>query len=82
MSDTIHEVSPGKVRVTPLGVRLFNATWRASKLDDRRAYWFEFDGLGDLVDTNVPEHSDGPEASALADDCKAWLFDNETPAWG
>ena len=38
-----------------------------------RSYWFEFDENGDLIDTDVPEHDDGPGASALADDAKQFL---------
>ena len=38
-----------------------------------RPYWFEFDANGDLVDTDVPEHDDGPEAVALSQDAYAFL---------
>jgi hypothetical protein len=61
-------------------VARFNATWPGSKLRDR-AYWFEFDRNGDLVDTDVPEQDDGPEASAMADDCRAYYMDDIKPAW-
>lgn len=74
-------VTGGKVIVSTLGVRLFNAQWPCSTLRDSRAYWFEFDASGDLVDTDCPEHDDGPAASAMADDCKAYLFDDITPQW-
>ena len=46
-----------------------------------RAYWFEFDAGGDLVDTDCPEQDDGPAASAMADDCRAYLFDGMPPSW-
>jgi hypothetical protein len=42
-----------------------------------RAYWFEFDPAnGDLVDTDVPEHSDGPASLALSLDAGDWLADH------
>lgn len=69
-----------KVIVSRVAVALFNASWPCSKLDPKRHYWFEFDERGDLIDTDVPEHSDGPEASALADDCKAYLA-GKRPSW-
>ena len=82
MSDLVFSlIAPRKVRVSHLGVRLFNAQWPCSRLDPQRAYWFEFDADGDLVDTDVPEHSDGPEATALCDDAKAWLDDGTLPDW-
>lgn len=62
-----------KVRISREGVAAFNAAWPGSRLSASRAYRFDFDEWGDLVDTDVPEHSDGPEAAALSDDCKAWL---------
>lgn len=74
-------VGPRKVRVSRIGVALFNGQWPGSILDSGRAYWFEFDESGDLIDTDCPEHSDGPESLALCADCKAWLFDNETPGY-
>jgi len=70
-----------KVIVSREAIALFNATWPASPLSSDRHYWFEFDADGDLIDTDVPEHSDGDAASALADDCKAYLFDDNTPEW-
>lgn len=73
--------NPRKVVVHKTGVALFNARWPGSKLDSSRAYWFEFDGTGDLVDTDVPEHTDGPEAAALADDCREYLIEGEIPEW-
>lgn len=59
----------------------FNRRWPGSTLRPTRSYWFEFDASGDLVDTDCPEQDDGPAASAMADDCKAYLFDDMTPAW-
>jgi hypothetical protein len=69
-----------KVIVSTDGVAAFNATWPCSTLRSR-SYWFEFDDSGDLVDSDVPEHDDGPAAVAMADDCKAWLFDDINPGW-
>ena len=74
------EITGGKIRVSAEEVASFNRAWPASKLDPRRAYWFDFYD-GELSDTDVPEHSDGPEAAAMADDCKAYLFDDVTPVW-
>jgi hypothetical protein len=70
-----------KVIVSRNEVSLFNASWPCSKLRATRAYWFEFDSQGDLIDTDCPAHDDGPAASAMADDCRAWLFDNKAPEW-
>lgn len=71
----------GKVRVTMDGVAEFNRRWPCSELRSTRAYWFDFDANGDLVDTDVPEHDDGSAATAMSDDCKAFLFEGKTPAW-
>lgn len=81
MSNAITLVGPNKVRVSSSGVASFNRGWPASTLRSDRAYWFEFDADGDLVDVDVPEQDDGPAATAMADDCKAWLFDDVTPDW-
>lgn len=70
-----------KVRVSSHGIKLFNASWPGSGLNPERAYWYEFDEHGDLVDTDVPEQDDGPWSAALADDCKTWLFSNVYPTW-
>jgi len=70
-----------KIIVSRLEVKLFNSAWPCSELQDTRHYWFEFDADGDLIDTDVPEHSDGSAASAMANDCKAWLFDDVEPEW-
>lgn len=64
-----------KVIVSREEVAAFNSRWPGSRLDPTRTYYFEFDPHGDLVDTDVPEHSDGPEAGALAEDCLEWLRD-------
>lgn len=81
MSNFLSLVGNRKVRVSPAGVALFNAQWPCSELRSTRAYWFEFDSDGDLVDCDVPEHDDGAAASAMADDCKAWLDDGDVPEW-
>lgn len=76
----IKEIAPGKILVNRVGVALFNRQWPGSSLRDR-SYWFEFDTIGDLIDTDVPEHDDGPAASAMADDCRAFCFDDVRPVW-
>ena len=76
----IQIISPRKVRISRAGVAAFNARWPCSSLRGR-SYWFEFDDAGDLVDTDVPEHDDGPAALALSHDAQAFLFDDETPEW-
>lgn len=70
-----------KVIVSRDEVRLFNSRWPCSELRTTRHYWFEFDADGDLIDTDVPESDDGSAASAMADDCKRWLFDDVEPEW-
>lgn len=70
-----------KVIVSRDGVAAFNRRWPCSELRDSRAYWFEFDSDGDLIDTDVPEQDDGSAATAMADDCKTFLFDGVTPEW-
>ena len=70
-----------KVIVSRAGVASFNRGWPCSKLRDSRAYWFEFDADGDLIDTDCPESDDGPESVAMADDCKAFLFEGLQPEW-
>lgn len=77
----IEIISPGKVRVSREGVASFNRAWPCSTLRDSRAYWFEFDSDGDLVDTDCPEHDDGPAASAMADDCREFLLEGTRPDW-
>jgi len=77
----IETISLNKVSMTRAGVRCFNDAWPCSLLHSTRAYWFEFDSQGDLIDTDLPEQDDGPAASALSDDCKAYLLDNVTPDW-
>lgn len=70
-----------KVIVSRDEVANFNSRWPCSELRDSRAYWFEFDSDGDLIDTDVPEQDDGSAAVAMADDCKAFLFDDVMPEW-
>lgn len=70
-----------KVIVSRAEVAAFNAQWPCSTLRATRAYWFEFDASGDLVDTDCPEHDDGPAALAMSQDCQALLFDNVTADW-
>lgn len=55
-----------KVQCDQHDVALFNAGWPCSPLSTARSYWFEFDADGNLIDTDVPEHSDGEAASVLA----------------
>ncbi len=69
-----------KVIVSREAVAAFNRGWPCSSLRDR-SYWFEFGTNGDLVDTDCPEHDDGPAASAMADDCRAYLLDGDYPLW-
>jgi hypothetical protein len=70
-----------KVIVSRNEVALFNSRWPCSELRSTRAYWFEFDASGDLVVTDIPEHDDGSAALAMADDCRAFLFDDVAPEW-
>lgn len=59
-----------KVIVSRDEVNRFRASFPCSGLYDR-SYWFEFDkSNGDLVDTDVPEHSDGEGSSALSRDAQ------------
>lgn len=81
MPATITYVGLHKVRVSKEGVAAFNALWPDSPLSDSRAYWFEFDSDGDLIDSDVPEHSEGKAADAMGEACKAWLFDEVWPDW-
>lgn len=64
--------NPRKVIVCRAEVNAFRAKWPCCSLRDR-SYWFEFATNGDLVDTDVPEQDDGPEAVALAQDAKEFL---------
>lgn len=81
MTDAISLVGPRKVRFAKEAIRLFNLQWPCSELSADRAYWFEFDESGDLVDCDVPEHSDGAAALALSQDALAWLDEEEEPQW-
>lgn len=77
----IEIIRPRKVRVSKEGVASFNRSWPCSELSSTRAYWFEFDQDRNLVDTDVPEHSDGPAALAMSQDAEAFLFDSVQPDW-
>lgn len=79
--ENITLVGPRKVRVSKEGVAAFNRTWPCSSLRETRAYWFEFDCNGDLVDTDVPEQDDSDAAVAMSKDCQAWLEDGTSPIW-
>lgn len=70
-----------KVIVSGFAVASFNRAWPCSSLRSTRSYWFEFDAAGDLVDTDCPDQDDGPAASAMSDDCRAFLIDNIRPEW-
>jgi hypothetical protein len=70
-----HIISKNKVRYTTEEVMAFKKSWPASSLQDR-SYWFEFDDIGDLVDTDVPEQDDGPAALSLSQAAKEYLDDN------
>lgn len=83
MSDFLTMVGSHKVRVSKEGVAAFNATWPCSTLRATRAYWFEFDSRGDLVDTDVPEQDDGPALLAMSEDAKDFCFSDgvNLPDW-
>jgi hypothetical protein len=70
-----------KVIASRSEVANFNSRWPCSTLRSTRAYWFEFDAFGDLVDADCPEHDDGPASVAMAEDCKAFLFTGVESAW-
>lgn len=70
-----------KVIVSREGVASFNRAWPCSELRATRSYWFEFDRNGDLIDSDLPHTDDGAAASAMADDCKAFLEDGTRPDW-
>ena len=70
-----------KVLVTQYEVAAFNRQWPCSELRSTRAYWFEFADNGDLVDTDVPQQDDGSAASAMADDCRKYLMNDDLPDW-
>lgn len=65
-------LTSNKIQVSAAEVAAFNRQWPCSSLRASRSYWFEFDEDNDLVDTDCPEHDDGPAAVAMADDCKAF----------
>lgn len=78
---TLTLIGPHKVRISSEGVASFNRGWPCSELRASRAYWFEFDEAGDLVDTDVPHSDDGSAAAAMSEDCKAFLFEAVAPSW-
>jgi hypothetical protein len=69
-------VGPRKVRLSREGVAMFNGTWPGSRLTRERAYWWEFDAEGDLIDSDAPACDDGPELVALSEDAWAWMDAN------
>lgn len=75
------DIVGSKVIVSRWEVSRFNSRWPCSELDDNRSYWFDFDSNGDLVDVDVPEHSDGSAASAMADDCRDFIMNGERAVW-
>lgn len=81
MTAALTLVGPRKVRVSREGVASFNRGWPCSELRFSRAYWFEFNAAGDLIDSDLPHTDDGPAAAAMCEDCKAWLFDGTAPDW-
>jgi len=73
-------INGNKVFFSADDVQTFARAWPGCKLRDR-AYWFEFDAGGDLIDTDVPSHDDGAEAVALADVAKQYLMEGLFPRW-
>ena len=69
-------VGPRKVRFTEAEVVEFMDVCPGSGLRNR-SYWFEFDASGYLIESDVPEHDDGPGATALGGQAQAWLFENQ-----
>ena len=65
-----------KVIVSNEEVKEFMRSFPCSGLNENRHYWFEFDSSG-LVDTDVPEHSDGAGALALSQDAQEFWLDNQ-----
>jgi hypothetical protein len=70
-----------KVFVSRDDIAAFNRQWPCSELRSSRAYWFEFDADGDLVDTDCPEQDDGSAASAVASDCREFFLHGTLPDW-
>lgn len=70
-----------KVMVPIVDVRGFMLQWPCSGLSPNRHYWFEFDDDGDLVDCDVPEHSDGAASAAMAEDCRDFFLHSALPSW-
>lgn len=69
------------VFVTRYETIAFNQAWPCSELRTDREHWFTFETNGDLVDHNLTDREDGSAASAMADDCKAYLERGECPDW-
>lgn len=70
-----------KVRFSKQDVAAFNAQWSCSTLRATRAYWFEFDERGDLIDTDCPEQDDGPAAAAMSSDAALFLLTGDVPSY-
>jgi hypothetical protein len=70
-----------KVMVTRNDIAAFNRQWPCSELRSTRSYWFDFDELGDLVDTDCPEQDAGSAAGAVADACRAFIMNDQLPEW-
>lgn len=81
MTDALTLLMSRKVRVSADGVAAFNRGWPCSTLRPSRAYWFQFDCEGSLIDSDVPDQDDGPAASAMAEDCQAFLDHGTLPEW-
>ncbi len=73
LDDFCREVAPLKVRVSRVGVAVFNASWPGSDLRASRSYWFQFASNGDLIDSDVPQQDDGEAAAALSRDAQEWM---------
>ena len=69
-------IEKNKVRVSREEAAQFCASWPCCKLRDR-SYWFEFAENGDLIDTDLPQRDDGPEATALSEDAYVFLTEGE-----
>ena len=69
-------ITENKVFVSKTDIKLFNLQFPCSELRATRAYWFEFDSSGNLIDHDVPEQCDGFACAALSEDCREFfLFD-------
>ena len=70
-----------KVRISKEGIAMFNAQWQGSELRSTRAYWYEFDNDGDLINTDVPEQDDGLASVALSHDAEEFFVNGTIPDW-